>query len=1146
MNYEILSPQSIGGVFEKINIEIAKNKTYKGRDFSAVSVSKIGVGAKCNIVEEQNQKVLVVVADKLAAQNFVTKLNGYKENSAVLIPAKDDTLLNSKNLSSKQAQKRVLAFSKLLLNEVNIAVVSAEGFLQKYSNPKEIQRAIFDVKKNQNISPNDFLQRLIFCGYKRVEIVTSVGEFSLRGDVLDVFPVGDYAPARFSFFDEEIETIKTFDVETMKSICDLDSVKIVPISDMLLDSENVEQLKNFDFQSLPYNAQRSFSSMIQNAVVGACNVEMEWMRPFLSQNFSIQDFFEKGSLVCFDEPKLVADKISICQSEHIGRFKNLIESGEISSFHKNSIFDFKNLSGKLENFRLLSFSNFKATNPIFRATELFSPDIRPVTKYFLDEKSLVVDIKNFLNNGYKIVLCARSSESASNVYASLREKGASVSIEGDAEFSKCLVVPNGIENGFLYPEEKLMIVGASELLGKRHEERRVKQKSTVIDLKEGDYVVHNQHGVGICKGTTTMKMGEFEKEFIVLEYKNSDVLYVATDQMDNLNKFIGEDHPTLNKIGGKEFLRQKEKVKKSIRQLAINLLELYAKREKIKGYKYSKDNEFQNEFEDEFPYNETPDQLTAIQTIKEEMESAKVVDRLICGDVGFGKTEVAFRIMFKTVLDSKQVALLAPTTILCKQHYELLKERLAPFGIECGMLSRLQSNDENKKTLERIKNGEIYMVVATHRLLSKDVTFANLGLLVLDEEQRFGVEHKEKLKEKYPNINVLTLSATPIPRTLNMALSGVRDISLLETPPQGRLPVQTYVVEYSDALVCDAISRENARDGQTLILYNNVANIESFVSKLKSQLDDGIDVIYAHGQMSPLELEKRMTAFYEKKYQVLVSTTIIENGIDLPDANTLIVVDSEHFGLSQLYQLRGRVGRRGTLAHAYFTVPKSQEMTEIATKRLNALLENAEIGSGFKISIADLSIRGAGSMLGAEQHGHIEKVGYDMYLNLLNKSIEELKTGKVQEDSDIEFRVDASAYIRDNYVSQRDKLRIYKRISNLTSLREREDLENELTEIYGKIDAPIRNLMNIALIKNLAKGNDIKSVIVNKKGIGINFASESVFRNQQILQIVSEMPNVLTLTSKIPPTLVFNVGNKTPEQKLELLVRFFIGVHSKG
>ncbi|UKI21997.1 MAG: transcription-repair coupling factor [Christensenella sp.] len=879
--------------------------------------------------------------------------------------------------------------------------------------------------------------------------------------------------------------------------------------------------------------------------VGACDPSLVWALPFMQgATAPIFDYLDKTDVIVFDEPKVVCDKLQILIKEFDGRIKNLLEGGEILACHKDVYITLSEIRRRLMFVRKLSFCALSLNNQLFEPKYIIEPKTKPVTKYYLDPQTIVQDLRTFVLNGTKTLLACGSKERAKSVIESLRENDvyATYSEDGNDD-GTILATPMAVETGFIYPAQKVCLVGVSECIGKhRSEDGLSHSKEQALAPVAGDYVVHRIHGVGLCEGTTILKTGDFEKEYIVLKYKDGDTLYVATDQMNNLQKFIGEESPALNKLGGKEFEREKEKVRKSVRKLAVNLVELYAKREKQRGFKYSPDTVWQKEFEDNFEYEETPDQLKAIADIKQDMETGRIMDRLLVGDVGFGKTEVAFRAMFKTVLDSKQAVLLAPTTILARQHYENLIKRLEPFGIKCGLLTRLQSTKETQDLLDGLKKGTVHMVIATHKVLAKTVEFHDLGLLVLDEEQRFGVDHKEKLKEKYPLVNVLTLSATPIPRTLNMSLTGVRDISMLETAPRGRLPVQTYVVGYSDALCVDAITRELARGGQTLILLNNVEALDPYASKLRSLCPDA-RIITAHGQMLPGQLEERMSAFYDKEFDVLVATTIIENGIDLPDANTLIVIDSGRFGLSQLYQLRGRVGRRGALAHAYFTVPENGALTDTAQKRLNTLLENTDIGSGFKVALADLSIRGAGNLLGAEQSGHIEKVGYEMYLELLDEAVQEVKTGvKKQEIKDVEMKVDAAAFINDSYISGRDKLRVYKQISKVASVSARDSLVKELEQVYGPVDLPLENLINVALLKNLASNYGVSKIIINRNGAGANFYDADVFKNESLMNAVAKNSGSVVLTTTIPPSMIFEVNKLTAEQKLARLIDFFANI----
>ena len=570
------------------------------------------------------------------------------------------------------------------------------------------------------------------------------------------------------------------------------------------------------------------------------------------------------------------------------------------------------------------------------------------------------------------------------------------------------------------------------------------------------------------------------------------------------------------------------------------MLKLYQEREKQKGYKYSPDTPWQREFEENFEYDLTDDQDRAVREIKDDMEKGRVMDRLVCGDVGYGKTEVSFRAAFKTVMDNKQVAILAPTTILAKQHFNTLNARLQGFGIKTVLLSRLQSDKEIDRSLKEIEDGLVSIVVGTHRILSKDVAFHDLGLLILDEEQRFGVEHKEKLKTVKKDVNVLTLTATPIPRTLNLALSGVRDISLLETPPKNRLPVQNYVVEYSDGLLKDAVMREVSRGGQVFILYNYVETIEAFAEKVRKLVDGKARVMVAHGQMGAGELDKRMTSFYQREADVLIATTIIENGIDLPDANTLFVIDADRFGLSTLYQLRGRVGRSGALAHAYFTTRLNKVLTDDAVKRLTALTEYSDFGSGFKISLRDLEIRGAGTFLGAEQHGHIEKVGYELYSKILKETVEEIKNGGVKKENNVLIKIDVDAYVPEDYVGDGDKIRVYKRISEVTSVKERDELIAALSDVYGPVSAPLKNLIDIALLKSLAGEYDVEKIVATKKGAAFVFRDANVFKEQNLLSAVAKLTEDVVLTATVPPQLLFNTKGLTVEQVVEKMINFLL------
>lgn len=1107
---------------------------------SAVSVLRVCEGAKVHIISQIPTKKLVVCSDSLGAKSLFRKLQGWGIKADYL-PYRDDVLIARKSFSSQNVRERVYTLSDMACGDFDVVVTSADSLLQLFPKKELVKEFSVTVAKEDLISPQALADRLALAGYKRQTMIADAGDFAVRGDIVDVYSTSGTA-YRINFFDELVEDIKVIDVETMLSSNDVESVRFAPASDVILSEKDYDDAR----EKLEFYRDVKYAAEAKERLsVGACDPSLVWALPFMQgATAPIFDYLDKTDVIVFDEPKVVCDKLQILIKEFDGRIKNLLEGGEILACHKDVYITLSEIRRRLMFVRKLSFCALSLNNQLFEPKYIIEPKTKPVTKYYLDPQTIVQDLRTFVLNGTKTLLACGSKERAKSVIESLRENDVFATYSDDGnDDGTILATPMAVETGFIYPAQKVCLVGVSECIGKhRSEEGLSRSKEQALAPVAGDYVVHRIHGVGLCEGTTILKTGDFEKEYIVLKYKDGDTLYVATDQMNNLQKFIGEESPALNKLGGKEFEREKEKVRKSVRKLAVNLVELYAKREKQRGFKYSPDTVWQKEFEDNFEYEETPDQLKAIADIKQDMETGRIMDRLLVGDVGFGKTEVAFRAMFKTVLDSKQAVLLAPTTILARQHYENLIKRLEPFGIKCGLLTRLQSTKETQDLLDGLKKGTVHMVIATHKVLSKAVEFHDLGLLVLDEEQRFGVDHKEKLKEKYPLVNVLTLSATPIPRTLNMSLTGVRDISMLETAPQGRLPVQTYVVGYSDALCVDAITRELARGGQTLILLNNVEALDPYASKLRSLCPDA-RIITAHGQMLPGQLEERMSAFYDKEFDVLVATTIIENGIDLPDANTLIVIDSGRFGLSQLYQLRGRVGRRGALAHAYFTVPENGALTDTAQKRLNTLLENTDIGSGFKVALADLSIRGAGNLLGAEQSGHIEKVGYEMYLELLDEAVQEVKTGvKKQEIKDVEMKVDAAAFINDSYISGRDKLRVYKQISKVASVSARNSLVKELEQVYGPVDLPLENLINVALLKNLASNYGVSKIIINRNGAGANFYDADVFKNESLMNAVAKNSGSVVLTTTIPPSMIFEVNKLTAEQKLARLIDFFANI----
>ncbi len=1128
---DFLQLNNIGGDFKKLYDAVRG-----GKPTTAFSLAS---GAKIHVSSALDAPVLYIALDRLAAADAYEKFQGYAGERVALLAEKDDLLIHRAAYSIENTAKRIDALSKLCALQADITVIPAEALLQYLPNAKSFKASLLTLKKDFEYEISDIIAKLVRGGYSRAEMAKEKGSFSIRGDILDIYPLSFSNPIRINFFDTIIETIKAFDADSMESIEVLESVIIPPSSDILLsDDEAKEVIKKLSRIKADGYVAEIIADIIAKLENNPNDYTLIWALPFMDNLSTVFDYLPDNAVVIFDEPKILSDKLDLLIKEHFSRVKSLTEGNSALEKHKNSIISKNEIFAQSTLFRRLAFQQLTSLNPIFEAKAQFAFRSQAMTRYYLDNNALVVDLKNFIYNNYRVILCCTDLSRANTVADSLKQNGVMVYVTDELSGGVSATTLN-ISTGFIYHNAKLVVLGTEELFGKNRNRRGFsKPKRETVQIKAGDYVVHTVHGIGYCEGTEKLNAAGIIKDFVVLRYKDGDKLYVPIDQMDMLSKFTGGETPRLNKIGGKEFAKTKEKVKQSVKKLAIDLLQLYSEREKQKGHIYPPDTAWQKEFEDKFEFELTDDQATAVAEIKSDMEKGRLMDRLVCGDVGYGKTEVAFRAMFKTIIENRQAAILAPTTILAKQHFNTLQARLEGFGINIKLLSRFQSPAEIKTVLEGLKTGTVSIVVATHRLLSKDVVFHDLGLLVLDEEQRFGVEHKEKLKNLKRDVNVLTLTATPIPRTLNLALSGVRDISLLETPPKNRLPVQNYVLEYSDAILKDALTRELARGGQVFVLYNYVETIDEFAQKIREILNSNARIIVAHGQMPTSELDLKMTAFYQRDADILVATTIIENGIDLPDANTLFVIDADKFGLSQLYQLRGRVGRGGALAHAYFTTRQGKVLSEQAVQRLTALSEFAEFGSGFKISLRDLEIRGAGSFLGAEQHGHIEKVGYDLYSRLLEETVNEIKNGKSNYKNEVEVKIDCNAYISENYVSQSDKIRIYKQISEVRTLKERNELIETLTDIYGAPTTPLINLIDIALIKSIAGRIGVTKIVLNRKGAGFAFESADVFKQESLLKTVADMDKEVVLTATIPPQLLFNCKGKTAEQVLQLMIKF--------
>ncbi len=1063
----------------ELDIQLDNSSTLKKagadyRDRKNISVFGVHPFVKQLLVKE-GKGALIVCNDVLIARSYVTGLTAMGEKVA-FVPDKEDELVFIKNKSGENIRERMKAFYEILTGKVDYAVVTASSLLSLYPDKNEYLAHIIEIEKSTEKDVYELLSILASSGYERVSQVTDVGEFSLRGDILDVFPVNTESAIRIEFFGDEIEKIRKFDVDSQVSGEEVESVGIAPFAEIFsYPSDIAGVVKNaFSDRLDPESRSRAdgiISEILSSVEGGEISYFQNWLLP-LCKHSDICSFFGFDRVV-IDDSKTCYEKLESLYKEHLSRFESMLTRGETSLMHDTAFLEPSKCIDK-KSVCFMSFASILSANRFFMPEAVYKIDCKPLPAYHHDFRMLASDLETWIKKGYTIRFCV-SGNVKIIVQDFLRDRYIPVG-------KNVFILDLPYEHGCVIESEKLAYVCNFDLSARAKRKKLSGRKKDVFTAPEvGEYVVHETHGIGKCEGITKMFVMGANRDYLVISYAGNDKLYVPMENMDSLSRYISSGAPPrLSKIGGAEFKKLKERVKQSVKQLAVDLMSLYSERLNAKGYRYNDDDALLHEFEDRFPFDETEDQISAVDECLKDLKSGKIMDRLLCGDVGYGKTEVALRVAFKVICEGKQVAILAPTTILAKQHYETVKKRMEEFGVNCVRLTRFDSNKDIALAISKLEKGEADIAVGTHKMLSKNVKFKDLGLLILDEEQRFGVSDKEKLKDVKRNVNVLTLSATPIPRTLHMSMVGIRDISILDTPPSIRIPVQTFVTSYNDTLLTDAIMREVGRGGQVFVVYNKVATIDTFTAHLSSIMPS-IRFCVAHGQMPEKMLEDRIDAFVDGKYDVLVSSTIIENGIDMPRANTLFVVDSDRMGLSQLYQLKGRVGRSDRMAYAYFTYDEGKIMGENAYKRLEALASYTDFGSGFKIAMKDMEIRGAGNIMGAEQHGHMEKVGYDTYCTLLKEAIAEIEGVKINKRREVRMNVDYDTYVPETLVSEGEwRLRLYSKIAEVDDIKSREKLLGEIKDVYGDVPDPVKNLVDVALIKNLASMIRASSVTVKK------------------------------------------------------------------
>ena len=1084
---------------------------------------------------------LILTYSERRAREIAGELRFYDPGVAVY-PARDLMFYQADINGRESTVERLKAVSRILDGE-RFTIVSTFDLLFGYQPPLSLLKDnIINIDKTSLVDERAMALKLSAMGYEKSYQAESPGQFSVRGGIIDIFDLTQDNPYRIELWGDEITSLRSFDAESQRSIEDLDSIRIYPATEMILnETERYEaynkikkdtkiQAEKFREQMNPEAAARLEKKLdeVKSELIdlgGMRNIE-SYLHYFYEDTVSFLDLFEKEPLIFIDEPARIDEHIAGMMKEWHESMSNRLERGYLLPKQTELLREREEVFQKLKKYSSVQLAAMPPADSFFNDEQVFEIKARTLFSYNGSISQLIGDLRALKAGGEKIVILSPSRSRAKRLAEDLCEEGvtASYTENADKELVPGEIVSfyGSVRKGFSYPECRLTVIAETDIFGAGVRSRRKKPKytggkkiSSYSQLHVGDYVIHEEYGIGIYRGIEEAEVDRVRKDYMKIEYRDGAFLYVLATALDLIQLYADKEakQPKLNRLGTQEWNRTKTKVKTALATVAKDLVELYAVRSSRHGFEYGPDTVWQKEFEELFPYEETEDQMNAINATKEDMESTKIMDRLICGDVGFGKTEVAIRAAFKAVQEGKQVAYLVPTTILCDQHYKTFKERMAGYPVRVDMLSRFQTGKEIKKTIADLKNGLVDIVIGTHRLLSKDVEYKDLGLLVIDEEQRFGVSHKEKIKKLRENVDVLTMTATPIPRTLHMSLVGIRDMSLLEEPPQNRLPIQTYVCEYDEEMVREAIRRELSRNGQVYYVYNRVADIQEIASKI-SQLVPEARVSYAHGQMEERVLEDMMSDFIAGELDVLVSTTIIETGLDIPNVNTIIVHDADRMGLSQLYQLRGRVGRSDRVAYAFLMYRRDKILKEEAEKRLMAIREFTELGSGFKIAMRDLEIRGAGTMLGKQQHGHIESVGYDLYCKMLEEALRVEKHEEIQGETVCAIDLDADAFIPPEYIAnEMQKLDIYKRIAAIRSEEDKDDMYDELKDRFGSVPVKVENLLRIALMKAAAQNMYMKEVRGRAGRIRIVMDKDAPVNVLQIPVLINEYYGALKMST---------------------------------
>ena len=1111
-------------------------------------VAEASIIAKC--LEQTKRPIFIITYNEIQAQALVNDLKFFTEDVAYL-PKKEiityDYVAKSKNLP----YERIEILNKIYKKQKLIIVTSVETIKQKIISKDTLYKNVLKFKVGDRCDLEVLKQKLVDLGYQRFDLIDGRGEFSVRGGIIDISTT-ESTGIRIELWGDEIDSIRHFNIISQRSIDNIEKIEIFPAHEYILETSIEKVAKNISNNVYPEN----ISEKVESDLEKICNGEYiskidRYFNSFYGKQETVLEYIDDKYLEFAAEFNKVIQRSENIEQDNENTIKALMEKGRIIPDSLKNYVATENLQSNIEKYQTIYLD--KLDDRIKNGIERYDFKYKELNYFKSGIDLFINDINNFKKQEKKVYIVVDTKEKANKMEKLLAEydilsiyyeKLNKTIINQDA--NTVIITLGKISKGFYSIDLNQVVMVASDLVDgtrtiKKRKSETFKQGEKVVfaDLKVGDYVVHRRYGIGIYIGVNTITADGTTRDYLKLKYSGDDILYIPTNSLDEIRKYVGgeELNLKLNKLGSKDWEKTTNKVRNNLRAVAKELIELYARREKSKGYAFSKDTEWQKQFEEAFPYVETDDQLRCIDEVKKDMENEKPMDRLLCGDVGYGKTEVAIRAAFKAVMDHKQVAYLAPTTVLAKQQYETFKERMKDFPIRVDVLNRFRTTKDKNRIIKEMKLGEIDILIGTHRLLGKDVEFSDLGLLIIDEEQRFGVKAKEKIKQYKTNVDVLTMTATPIPRTLHMSIVGVRDMSVIYEPPQNRKPVQTYVLEYDAEVIKEAITKELERNGQVFYLFNNVGEIALKADKI-SRLVPEAKVGFAHGRMTGEEIEDIMEDFVEGKINVLVCTTILESGIDIPNANTIIMENADRVGLAQLYQLRGRVGRSDRQGYAYITYRKDKMLSEVADKRLKAIKEFTEFGSGFKIAMRDLEIRGAGSLIGEIQHGHLEEVGYDTYCRILDEVLKEEQGIKVEEDIGCQIDLNVTSYIPDSFISdQNQKIEIYQ---DIALCKNEEDIRNVIDEIidrFGNMPNEIENLLEISRIKQLAKEKYLTKI--QSRGNSVVFTYDTnKFDNNSLSDIIKKYGNRIKFSAGIKPMITLKIEKQGEKGLLQEVKEF--------